>query len=240
MAGHSKWANIKHKKANQDAKRGKLFTKLTKEIQSAVRQSGPDTQQNSRLRLAILKANQGNVPKDNIQKAIDKASGNLDNIVLETMRYEGYGPHGVAIMVDTLSDNKNRTVAEVRHAFTKHQGNLSTTGAVAYLFQHYCYFYFKLPQSFEEQLFELSLEHGALDIHYNDEGIFEVQAPISALEGLQETYENHNLKPDICDVNWDTEEKISLQEDAKQSVDKLIERLEDLDDVQAVYSNLDE
>jgi YebC/PmpR family DNA-binding regulatory protein len=239
MAGHSKWANIKHKKANMDAKRGKLFTKLVKEIQSAVRQSGPDTDQNSRLRLAILKANQGNLPKDSIQKAIDKASGNQENINLETMRYEGYAPNGVAIIVDTLSDNKNRTVAEVRHAFTKFNGKLATSGSVAYLFKHLCFFFFPDHKDQEELLFNLSLEHGATDINEEDDA-FIVSAPIESMEPLQKAYQDNNIIPKMCDITWDSQEKISLTEEQEQTVQKLIDALEDLDDVQAVYCNIND
>jgi YebC/PmpR family DNA-binding regulatory protein len=236
MAGHSKWANIQHRKGAQDAKRGKLFTKLIREVSIAARLGGGDPAANSRLRLAIDKALSGNVPKDTIERAIKRASGdqNADNI--EEVRYEGYGPGGVAVMVDCMTDNRNRTVADVRHAFTKFGGNLGTDGSVSYLFT-------KLGQisypsgSDEDRVMEAALEAGADDIVNNDDGSIDVLTAADSFPEVRDAMVAMDLTPEQAEVTMRASTSVSLSSDDAQTMIKLLETLEDHDDVQQVYSN---
>jgi YebC/PmpR family DNA-binding regulatory protein len=238
MAGHSKWANIQHRKGAQDAKRGKLFTKLIREVSVAARMGGPDPVANSRLRLAVDKALSGNVPKDTIERAIKRACGdqNADNI--EEVRYEGYGPGGVAVMVDCMTDNRNRTVADVRHAFTKFGGNLGTDGSVSYLFT-------KLGQisypsgSDEDRIMEAAIDAGADDIVNNDDGSIDVLTDEENFTEVRDAMQAMKLKPEQAEVTMRASTNVSLSLDDAQSMLKLLEMLEDQDDVQQVYSNAD-
>lgn len=238
MAGHSKWANIQHRKGAQDAKRGKLFTKLIREVTIAARMGGGDPAANSRLRLAMDKALSGNVPKDTIERAIKRASGdqNADNI--EEVRYEGYGPGGVAVMVDCMTDNRNRTVADVRHAFTKYGGNLGTDGSVSYLFT-------KLGQisypsgSDENRVMEAALEAGADDIVNNDDGSIDVLTAADSFPEVRDTMVAMELTPEQAEVTMRASTSVSLSSDDAQMMIKLLEMLEEHDDVQQVYSNAD-
>jgi YebC/PmpR family DNA-binding regulatory protein len=238
MAGHSKWANIQHRKKAQDAKRGKLFTKLIREVTIATRQGGPDPSANSRLRLAMDKAMSGNVPKDTIDRAIKKASGDLDGATIEEIRYEGYGPGGVAVMVDSMTDNRNRTVAEVRHAFGKHGGNLGTDGSVAYLFAQVGQVSFAGGVD-EDRVMEVALEVGAEDVITNEDRSIDVLTTPDGLADLRDGLIEAGLEPELAEVTMRPSTNISLgAEDAARMV-KLLEQLEDLDDVQQVYSNAD-
>jgi len=238
MAGHSKWANIQHRKGAQDAKRGKLFTKLIREVSVAARMGGGDPAANSRLRLAMDKALSGNVPKDTIERAIKRASGdqNADNI--EEVRYEGYGPGGVAVMVDCMTDNRNRTVADVRHAFAKFGGNLGTDGSVSYLFT-------KLGQisytagSDEDRVMEGALEAGADDIVDNDDGSIDVLTSVESFAQVRDAMQAIALEPEHAEVTMRASTSVSLSLDDAQNMVKLLEMLEDHDDVQQVYSNAD-
>lgn len=238
MAGHSKWANIKHKKAKEDARRGKVFTKLIREITTAARQGDPDPASNPRLRLAVDKAYSANMPKDTVERAIQRGAGNTEGENFEEVRYEGYGLGGVAVMVDCMTDNRNRTAAEVRHAFTKHGGNLGADGSVAYLFNHQGVLGYPSGTS-EEKLMEAALEAGAEDIVSHDDGSFEViTSPGDYLE-VKETLTAAGLEPEHAEV---TQRPSTLAEvDAEQAptVLKMLDMLEDLDDVQAVYTNAD-
>ena len=199
MAGHSKWANIQHRKKAQDAKRGKLFTKLIREVSIAVKQGGPDPSGNSRLRLAMDKAFAGNVPKDTIERAIKRAAGDGDASSIEEIRYEGYGPGGVAIMVDCMTDNRNRTVSDVRHAFTKHGGNLGTDGSVAYLFDKVGQISFGAGSD-EEQVMDVALDAGAEDIDAEDDGAISVTTSWEDLSQVVEALTSAELEPDHSEV----------------------------------------
>lgn len=235
MAGHSKWANIKHKKAATDAKRGKIFTRLIKEITVAAKLGGGDASSNPRLRLAIDKATDQNMPKDNIERAIKRGTGDLEGVTYEELRYEGYGINGAAVMVDCLTDNKTRTVAEVRHAFSKHGGNLGTDGSVAFLFKH-CGQLIFAPGTNEDALMEAALEAGAEDVVTHEDGSIEVVtgpydfvAVKAALEksGFQAEFGEVTMKPGT--------ETVMTGEDAEK-MQKLLDALESLDDVQEVYT----
>ncbi|MEM7250399.1 MAG: YebC/PmpR family DNA-binding transcriptional regulator [Pseudomonadota bacterium] len=238
MAGHSKWANIQHRKGAQDAKRGKLFTKLIREVTVAAKMGGPDPTGNSRLRLAIDKALGGNVPKDNIERAIKRASGDADLQNIEEVRYEGYGPGGVAVMADCMTDNRNRTVAAVRHAFSKCGGSLGTDGSVAYLFS-------KLGQlsygsdTDEEALMDAALEAGADDVVVNDDGSFDVITSPDAFAEVKSQLETASISPEQAEVTMIPSTQVTLEVDAARQMIRLLEMLEDLDDVQQVYSNAD-
>lgn len=238
MAGHSKWANIQHRKGAQDAKRGKLFTKLIREVSVAARMGGGDPAANSRLRLAIDKALSGNVPKDTIDRAIKRASGDQDADNIEEVRYEGYGPGGVAVMVDCMTDNRNRTVADVRHAFTKFGGNLGTDGSVSYLFT-------KLGQisypsgSDEDRVMEAALEAGADDIVNNDDGSIDVLTAVESFPDVRDSMVAMDLTPEQAEVTMRASTNVSLSSDDAQNMIKLLEMLEEHDDVQQVYSNAD-
>ena len=238
MAGHSKWANIQHRKGAQDKKRGKLFTKLIREITIAARMGGPDPDANARLRTAIDKARGQSMPKDNIERAVKRAAGDSEGSDFEEIRYEGYGPGGVAVMVDCLTDNRNRTVAEIRHAFTEHGGNLGADGSVAYLFNHVGQI--SLPGGTDEdRIMEIALEAGAEDIISNDDSSFDVITDPEELESIRDALAAAGLAAESSEITHRASTSAELSEkDAVQMI-KLLEGLEDLDDVQNVYSNAD-
>ncbi len=238
MAGHSKWANIQHRKKAQDAKRGKLFTKLIREVAIAARQGGPDPSANSRLRLAMDKAMGGNVPKDTIERAIKKASGGLDGADIEEVRYEGYGPGGVAVMVDCMTDNRNRTVAEIRHAFTKHGGNLGTDGSVAYLFAEVGQISFAEGVD-EDRVMEAALEAGAEDVVSNEDGSIDVLTTTDEFSEVRDALAGTGLEAELAEVTMRPSTNVSLGAEDAQRMVRMLEQLEDLDDVQQVYSNAD-
>lgn len=235
MAGHSKWANIQHKKARQDAKRGKIFTKLIKEITIAAKQGGGDPNANPRLRLAMDKAWDNNMPKDNVQRAIDKGTGNLEGVDYIELRYEGYGIGGAAVMVDCMTDNKTRTVADVRHAFTKHGGNLGTDGCVAFNFEHQGYLVY--TNADEDSLMEAALEAGAEDVLVDDDGIIEVITAPADWAQIKITLEQAGFKAEDGDVTMRAQNTTELSGDDAEKMQKLIDALEDLDDVQNVYTS---
>lgn len=238
MAGHSKWANIQHRKGAQDAKRGKVFTKLIREITTAARIGGADAATNPRLRLAVDKALAANMPKDNIERAIKRGSGDLEGVVYDEIRYEGYAPGGVAIIVDCMTDNRNRTVAEVRHAFSKHGGNLGADGSVAYLFDHVGVLSY--PRGIgEDRIMEAALEAGAEDVVTNDDGSIDVLAAPEDYQAVKTAMEKAGLKPEQAEVTMRASTLVSVTDDEAAGVLKLLEVLEDLDDVQMVYSNAD-
>ncbi|MDX1453948.1 MAG: YebC/PmpR family DNA-binding transcriptional regulator [Gammaproteobacteria bacterium] len=238
MAGHSKWANIKHKKAREDAKRGKIFTKLIREITTAARQGDPDPATNPRLRLAVDKAYGANMPKDTVERAIKRGSGETDGAAIEEIRYEGYGIGGVAVMVDCMTDNRNRTAAEVRHAFTKNGGNLGADGAVAYLFTEQGVLSYGADTD-EEKLMEAALEAGAEDIVSNDDGSFEVLTTPGNYIEVKEALGKAGLEPEHAEVTQRPSTLAEVDAEAAPTIVKMIDMLEDLDDVQAVYSNAD-
>ena len=236
MAGHSKWANIKHKKAATDAKRGKIWTRLTREIIVAARTGGGDVAMNPRLRLAIEKAKAANMPADNIKRNVDKATGNLDGVTYEEIRYEGYGIGGAAIIVDCMTDNRVRTVAEVRHAFSKYGGNLGTEGSVAFQFKHCGQLVFA-PGTSEDKVMEVALEAGAEDVLTDDDGAIEVLTAPGDYEAVKNALEAAGLKPEIAEVTMRAENTIDLAGDDAARMQKLLDVIEDLDDTQAVYHN---
>jgi YebC/PmpR family DNA-binding regulatory protein len=239
MAGHSKWANIQHRKGKQDALRGAQFTKLVREIHVAARNGGGDPAMNPRLRLAIEKANAVSMPKDNIERAIKKATGELEGVSYEELRYEGYAPGGVAVIVECLTDNRNRTVAEVRHAFNKHGGNLGTDGSVAFMFRKLGVLSFA-PGASEDAVMEAAMEAGADDIVvYPDDGSIEVLTQPETFERVRELMTAAGLKPDDAEITLRADNDIAVEGEAAQSVAKMLDRLEELDDVQNVYSNAD-
>ena len=237
MAGHSKWANIKHKKAAQDAKRGKLWTKLIREITVAARVGGGgDPADNPRLRAAMDKGFGANMPKDTIERAIARGTGASDGDQVEELTYEGYGPGGVAILVEAMTDNRNRTVAEVRHAFTKHGGNLGTDGSVAYLFKKLGMISFA-PGAEEDQLLECALEAGAEDVRSNDDGSFDVITAPEDFGAVMDALAAAALEPANAEVAMIPDTYSELDEETSLTVMKIIDQLEDLDDVQNVYTN---
>ncbi|OSI15692.1 YebC/PmpR family DNA-binding transcriptional regulator [Neisseria dumasiana] len=236
MAGHSKWANIRHKKERQDAKRGKIFTRLIKEITVAAKMGGGDPASNPRLRLAMDKAFSNNMPKDNIQRAIDKGTGNLEGVEYVELRYEGYGIGGAALMVDCLTDNKTRTVADVRHAFNKNGGNLGTDGCVAFNFVHQGYLIFA-PGVDEDALMEAALEAGAEDVLTNDDGSLEVITSPNDWAGVKAALEEAGFQSEDGDVTMRAQNETELSGEDAEKMQKLIDALEDLDDVQDVYTS---
>ena len=239
MAGHSKWANIKHRKSAQDAKRGKVFTKLIRELTVAARLGGGDVTANPRLRSAVDKALASNMTRDTVNRAIDRGTGEGAADDLEEIRYEGYGPQGVAIMVDCLTNNRNRTVAEVRHLFSKHGGNLGTSGSVSYLFNSLAQFIFTDTTS-EETLMEIALEADADDVVSLDEGGFEVRAAPEKYGSLEDAFRTAKLATEQAGITMVPSTTISVDDvDAAAKLIKLVDLLEDLDDVQSVYSNAD-
>jgi len=236
MAGHSKWANIQHRKGAQDKKRGKLFTKLIREISIAARAGGADPGANPRLRLAIDKAKAQSMPKDNIDRAIKRGAGDLEGAEFEEIRYEGYGPGGVAVMVECMTDNRNRTVADVRHAFAKFGGNLGADGSVAYLFNQVGLISFA-PGADEDRLMELAIEAGAEDVQSNDDGSVDVLTAPEDFTRVKSVIEAANLEPELTEVTMRASVSATLGENEASSMVKMLEMLEDLDDVQNVYSN---
>jgi len=238
MAGHSKWANIQHRKNAQDAKRGKLFTKLIREINVAARMGGSDLNSNPRLRLAVDKALGGNMTKDTIERAIKKGAGELDDVSYEENRYEGYGIEGVAIMVDTMTDNKNRTVSEVKHAFSKYAGNLGAVGSVSYLFTKLGILNFS-AEADEDALMEVALEAGADDVVTLDDGSFEVLTTEDSFVDVKEAMTAAGQEAVHSEVTMRASTEVTMDVEKGQKLLKLLDALEDLDDVQNVYHNAD-
>lgn len=236
MAGHSKWANIQHRKGRQDAKRGKIFTKLIKEVTVAAKMGGGDPAMNPRLRLAIEKAKAANMPADRIKYNVDKASGTLEGLTLEEIRYEGYGIGGAAVIIDTMTDNRVRTVAEVRHAFSKYGGNLGTEGSVAFQFKH-CGQIIFAPGTSEDKVMEVALEAGAEDVITDDDGAIEVLTAYTDFEAVKNALEAAGLKPEVAEVTMRPENTIELTGDDAARMQKLLDVIEDLDDVQDVFHN---
>ncbi len=236
MAGHSKWANIQHRKGRQDEKRGKAWTRVIREIMVAARLGGGEVSANPRLRLAVEKAKAVNLPVDTVKRNIDKATGNLEGVSYEEIRYEGYGIGGAAIIVDCMTDNRVRTVAEVRHAFSKHGGNLGTEGSVAFQFRHCAQFVFA-PGTSEDKVMEVALEAGAEDVVTGDDGSIEVIAPPADFEAVKTALEAAGLKPEIAEVTMRAENPIELAGEDAERMQKLLDVIEDLDDVQDVYHN---
>lgn len=238
MAGHSKWANIQHRKGAQDKKRGKLFTKLIREITIAARMGGGDQDANPRLRLAIDKARSQSMPKDNIERAVKRGAGALDDTDYQEMRYEGYGPGGSAVIVDCLTDNKNRTVAAVRHAFAKFGGNLGADGSVSYLFNHVGQLLYP-SGSDEDAIMEAAIEAGAEDVVVDDDGAIEVLADPGNFESVRDGMLKAGLEPETAQLTMRASTSADLGIKEATSMVKMLEMLEDLDDVQEVYSNAD-
>jgi YebC/PmpR family DNA-binding regulatory protein len=235
MAGHSKWANIQHRKGKQDAKRGKIFTRLIKEITVAARLGGGDAGANPRLRLAIEKARENNMPKDTVENAIKRGSGQLEGVNYEELRYEGYGINGAAVMVDCMTDNKTRTVADVRHAFAKNGGNLGTDGSVSFLFKHCGHMIFA-PGTDENGLMEVALDAGAEDIVTNDDGSIEVITAPHDFVNVKQALEKAGYKPEFGEVIMKPGNEVVFTGDDAAKMQKLLDALEDLDDVQEVYT----
>lgn len=234
MAGHSKWANIQHRKGRQDEKRGKVWTRVIREIMVAARTGGGDLSANPRLRLAVEKAKAANMPADTVKRNIDKATGNLEGVSYEEIRYEGYGIGGAAIMVDTMTDNRVRTVAEVRHAFGKYGGNMGTEGSVAFQFKH-CGQLVYAPGTDEEKLMDAALEAGADDVVVDDDGAIEVLSTPGAFEAVQGALDAAGFKAEVAEVTMRADNPVELEGDDAARMQKLLDVLEDLDDVQAVY-----
>jgi YebC/PmpR family DNA-binding regulatory protein len=235
MAGHSKWANIKHRKAAADAKKGKVFTRLIKEITVAAKLGGGDPNTNPRLRLAMDKAREANMTKDGVQNAIKRGSGQLDGVSYEEVRYEGYGTGGAAVMVDCLTDNRTRTVAEVRHAFTKNGGNVGSDGSVAYLFKHCGQFLFA-PGTSEDKVMEAAIDAGADDVVRNEDGSVEVICAPAQLAAVKEALDKAGLKPELAEITMKPTAEAALAGDDAARMRQLLDALENLDDVQNVYT----
>ena len=238
MAGHSKWANIQHRKGRQDEKRGKIWTKLIREITVAAKLGGGDVGTNPRLRLAIDKAKDSNMPNDTVQRAVQRGTGSLEGVNYEEIRYEGYGINGAAIIVDCLTDNRTRTVAEVRHAFTKNGGNMGAEGSVAFLFRH-CGQLLFAPGTNEDLLMEIALEAGADDVISHEDGALEVISSVALFSKVQDALQKANFKAELATVSMRPETDISLTSEQLEAMQKLLDALENLDDVQAVYTNTD-
>ena len=236
MAGHSKWANIQHRKGRQDEKRGKIWTRIIREITVAARAGGGDLGTNPRLRLAVDRAKAANMPADRVKYNIDKATGSVEGITYEEIRYEGYGIGGAAIIVDTMTDNKVRTVAEVRHAFAKFGGNMGTEGSVAFQFKH-CGQIIFAPGTSEDKVMEVALESGAEDVISDDDGAIEVITSVADFETVKNALEAAGLTPDVAEVTMRAENPIELAGDEAARMQKLLDAIEDLDDVQEVYHN---
>ena len=236
MAGHSKWANIQHRKGRQDEKRQRIWTRVVREIMVAARTGGGDPTANPRLRLAIEKAKAANMPADTVKRNIEKATGNLEGVTYEEIRYEGYGIGGAAIIVDTMTDNRVRTVAEVRHAFSKHGGNMGTEGSVAFQFKH-CGQMIFAPGTSEDKVMEVALEAGAEDVITDEEGALEVLTSTADFEAVKNALETAGLMADMAEVTMRAENSIELSGDDAAKMQKLLDILEDLDDVQNVFHN---
>lgn len=235
MAGHSKWANIQHRKGRQDAKRGKIFTKIIKEITVAARLSGGDVTMNPRLRAAVAEAKEENMPADNITRAIKKGTGELEGVNYEEIRYEGYGINGAAIIIDCLTDNKQRAVADVRHALTKFGGNLGTDGSVAFMFKH-CGTLIYAPGTSEDKVMEIALEAGAEDVVTDEDGSIEVITPPNEFLAIKEAMETAGLKAVLAEVTMKPDNETIFTGDDAVKMQKILDALEDLDDVQDVYT----
>jgi len=236
MAGHSKWANIQHRKGRQDAKRGKVFTRVIKEITVAAKLGGPDPSSNPRLRLAMDKASEVNMPKDTVQRAIQRGAGGLEGANYEEVRYEGYGIGGAAVIVDCLTDNRTRTVAEVRHAFSKNGGNLGTDGSVAFQFRHCGQFLFA-PGTPEDRIMEVAIEAGADDVGTDEEGGIEVICAPGDFGALKQALAQAGLKADVAEITMKPLNETALAGEDAARMQKLLDALENLDDVQQVYTN---
>ena len=236
MAGHSKWANIQHRKGRQDEKRGKVWTRIIREIIVAARHGGGDPKENPRLRLAIDKARAANMPADTVKKNVDKATGALDGMHYEEVRYEGYGIGGAAVIIDCMTDNRVRTVAEVRHAFSKSGGNLGTEGSVAFQFRH-CGQLLFAPGTDEDKVMEVALESGADDVIAGDDGALEVIVAPAEFEAVRNALDAAGFAPDVAEVTWRPENTVELFGDDAQRMQKLLDVIEDLDDVQNVFHN---
>ena len=236
MSGHSKWANIQHRKGRQDEKRGKVWTRIIREITVAARAGGGDLGTNPRLRLAVDRAKAANMPADRIKYNIDKATGNQEGVTYEEIRYEGYGIGGAAILIDTMTDNKVRTVAEVRHAFAKHGGNMGAEGSVAFQFKR-CGQLIFAPGTNEDKVLEVALDAGAEDVITDDEGAIEVLTAYGDFEGVKNALQAAGLKPELADVTMRAENPIELSGDDALRMQRLLDVLEELDDVQAIYHN---
>ena len=236
MAGHSKWANIQHRKGRQDEKRGRVWTRVIREIMVAARQGGGDLDANPRLRLAVDKAKAANMPADTVKRNIDKATGNLEGVSYEEIRYEGYGVGGAAVIIDTMTDNKVRTVAEVRHALSKHGGNLGTEGSVAFQFKH-CGQLIFAPGTDENHVMELALDAGAEDVVTDDEGAIEVLCAPGDFEAVKAALEAAGLIAEMAEVTMRADNTIDIAGDYAAKMQKLLDALEDLDDVQDVFHN---
>jgi YebC/PmpR family DNA-binding regulatory protein len=236
VAGHSKWANIQHRKGRQDEKRGKVWTRVIREIMVSARAGGGDLSANPRLRLAVEKAKAANMPADTVKRNIDKATGALEGVLYEEIHYEGYGIAGVAVLVDTMTDNRVRTVAEVRHAFSKHGGNMGTEGSVSFQFKHCGQLVFA-PGLDEDKVMEVALESGADDVLTDEDGAIEVLTPPGTFEATRDALKAAGFQPEVAEITLRAENEISLEGDDAQRMQKLIDALEELDDVQAVYHN---
>ena len=236
MAGHSKWANIQHRKGRQDEKRGRIFTRLIKEITVAAKLGGADSNSNPRLRLAMDKASDANMPKDKVLDAIKRGTGQLDGVEYEEIRYEGYGIGGAAVIVDCMTDNRTRTVAEVRHAFSKHGGNLGTDGSVSFMFKHCGQLIFP-PGTSEDKIMEVALEAGAEDVISADDGVIEVVCAPNDFQALKAALEGSGLKPELAEITMRASTDSELTGEDAAKMQKLLDALESLDDVQGVYTN---
>jgi YebC/PmpR family DNA-binding regulatory protein len=235
MAGHSRWANIRHRKDRADAKRGKVFTKVIKEVTVAAKLGGGDPAMNPRLRLALAKAQEANVPKDNLERAIKRGTGELEGVAYEEIRYEGYGTAGAAVIVDCLTDNRTRTVGEVRHAFAKHGGNLGTGGSVAFLFRH-CGQFVLAPGTSEDQVMEVAVDAGAEDVLTNEDGSVEVICAPGDFEAVKGALAKAGLTPAFAEVTMKPTTETVLKGDDAARMQRLLDALESLDDVQEVYT----
>ena len=236
MAGHSKWANIQHRKGRQDEKRGKVWTKIIREVTVAAKLGGGDPGANPRLRMALDKAREANMPADNLKRAIDRGTGNLDGAHYEEIRYEGYGPGGAALIIDCMTDNRVRTVAEVRHALSKLGGNLGTEGSVAFQFKHCGQFLFA-PGTSEDKVMEAALDAGAEDVATGDDGAIEVLCAPHDFEAVRKALEDAGLKPEMAELGMKPQVEVELNGDDAERMHKLVDALEDLDDVQRVDHN---
>ncbi len=236
MSGHSKWANIQHRKGRQDAKRSNMWTKLIREIIVAVKMGGPEADSNPRLRLALLKARAANVPKDTVKNAILKGSGKMEGVTYEEIRYEGYGIGGAALMIDCTTDNRTRTVADVRHILTKAGGNLGTDGSVSFMFKHVGYFLLA-PGLSEDEVMEVALEAGADDVITDEEdGSIEVICEPGAFEAVHKALTDKGWEPEVAEITWKSDSETVLTGDEGEKMQRLLDNLEDLDDVQQVYT----
>ncbi len=236
MAGHSKWANIQHRKGRQDEKRGRIFTRLIKEITVAAKLGGGDPGTNPRLRLAMDKASDANMPKDKVTDAIKRGTGQLEGVEYEEIRYEGYGIGGAAVIVDCMTDNRTRTVAEVRHAFSKHGGNLGTDGSVAFMFKH-CGQLILAPGTSEDKVMEVALDAGAEDVITSEDGAIEVLCAPNDFQSLKSALENAGFKPELSEITMRAATDSALAGEDGVKMQKLLDALEGLDDVQEVYTN---